>query len=281
MLDALYIDDYQLHDTATASVRRVRGFGVPSARARRTARASADGDVDETRWRNGRVFEVEGELWHATPATLWGLFDDLKARLQLDATRTMRFRRRGLTEDEQAVVTIDSMIADLDDTEGVISYAAILVAADPRIYGSVLRSGSYDPALAQSGGGVSFAGGGVNFPLQFTTSTVSHLSLVNSGNTKTPPILNARGPVNNPTLDNDTTGEKFTLVGSLGSADTVVVDVATRSVKLNGVERKDLVDARPSTWWEMVKGTNQIRMRGTAMEAGKTLLTVQFRDARS
>ena len=119
------------------------------------------------------------------------------------------------------------------------------------------------------------------FPLTFSTTTATHLELANAGNFETPPVLTIAGPVINPILDNDTLGDSIALVIALGESDRLVVDVAARSVKLNGAPRLDLLDVAATTdWWQLSPGTNKLRLRGTGMASGVTELSVSFRDAR-
>jgi hypothetical protein len=270
--------DYVLVDDLAVATRRVGGLGSPAPRSDVHPRTSRHGAVDLTRFYEARVITLDGVI-KGTPAAAWTAFDALEAKLQLGAARTLTFRRPHLTEDEQVLVQVASPVdASIDyDKPGVIEWGVSLLAPDPRIYGAVLRSGTYDPAASLSGGGVTFP---LTFPLTFSTTTATHLELINAGNTKTPPVLTISGPVTNPTLDNDTTGESIALACVLGANDTVVVDVAERSVELNGAARLDFVDVPNTEWWEMAPGTNRIRARGAGMSVGTTEFTCQYRNAR-
>lgn len=274
MFDSIYIDDLLLE-----GVRKVVGMGSPAPRGDRTLKAARHGAIDRTLFYEGRVLSLEGIIAEATELAAWNKLDTLEGKFALGAARTFKFRRTGRPDDEQCAVTVASPLDAVVSYEEpkIIRWGVELFAADPRIYGATLRSGSYDPAASTAGGGALIP---LVFPLVFTTSTATHLELSNGGNFATPPVLTIKGPVTNPIIDNDTLGKSIFITYSLGSSDTVEIDVAERTVKLNGAERLDLLNAQDTTWWELAAGTNRLRLRGTGMELTKTLLTCQYRDAR-
>lgn len=277
MLESLFIDDLQLHETDTSIIKqRSKGFGSPPPRPVVRALAERHGVIDDTDLYGPRRFELVGGLFGADSAATWQLFDDLKERLALGSQHVLRFRRKGRSEDERCIVKVASEVGDRIGY-GWLEWDVDLLAADPRVYSAALKSGSYDPTDALTGGGVSFP---LAFPLTFSTTTASHLVLLNAGNFKTPPVLTIDGPVANPFLDNDTIGDSIAIANVLGANDRIIVDVAARTVTLNGADRRDLISVSQTRWWELIKGTNRIRLRGTGMSAGQTLLTCQYRDAR-
>lgn len=276
MIDKLRVDDLEVHTAETSMLTAVRGLGLPQPRREVFPRASRHGAIDHTEFHDGRVVEIEGICWGEGSTSAWDALDQLKARLALGAERTLVFRRRGRTFDERIAARVATPLDD-ELGPGFIRFAVSLFASDPRIYSDALKSGSYDPTAALTGGGVRFP---LAFPLTFSTTTATHLELVNAGNFRTPPVLTIDGPVNNPFLDNDTTGETIAIAASLGSSDQVVVDVAKRTLTLNGAARLDLLAVAQTTWWELGSGTSRIRLRGTGMAAAKTRLTCQYRDAR-
>lgn len=270
-------------DGTALKVTRLRGLGSPAPRRSVFARAERHGSTDRTRFYDGRVFELEGIVWGHDEEEAWDNFDEIKEMLSLGVERTFTFRRRGRAEDEQAFVRVASPVDDdvsLEVAEGtaLIRYAVSLFAGDPRLYGAALKAGSYDPTESLSGGGVTFP---LTFELTFSTSTATHLELANGGNFQTPPVLTITGPVIDPIIDNDSLPASIAFDAVLGDADELVVDVAQRSVQLNGADRLDLLVVADTTdWWELAPGTNRIRLRGTGMAAGQTELAVQYRDAR-
>jgi phage-related protein len=274
MFDSVYIDDLLV-----TRVQKLAGLGSPTPRTDVTLLAGRHGAIDRTLYYQGRVLELDAVIAEADSGASWTAFDALKQKLQLGSTHVLKFQRSGISDQEQLEVVVagpvDEAISPFFPT--AINWGVSLHAPDPRIYGATLRSGSYDPAAAASGGGVGMP---LTFPLSFPTTTATHLELTNNGNTASPPVLTIQGPVINPVLDNDTVLESLSLVYSLGSSDTVEVDMAERTLKLNGALRYDLLSTDPVKWWELQPGTNRLRLRGTGMATGKTLLTCQYRDAR-
>lgn len=277
-LETLRVDDLTILSSGAYKLLRVAGLGSPTPRQATFQRAERHGSSDHTAYYEGRVIDLGGLVIAPDDATLWAAWDALKGKLALGTDRIITFRRRGLSFDERAVVRVASPVdAEFVVGSPVIRWAVSLFAGDPRIYGAVLRSANYDPAAALAGGGMAVP---MTFPLTFTVTTTSELQVANDGQFPSPPVLRVTGPVINPSVDNDTIGATLRLVYSLGSSDTIEIDVAARTLKLNGASRPDLLDASSSTWWNLAPGTNRLRLRGSGMALGSTLLTVEYRDAR-
>lgn len=283
MIDAAYVDSLQIHLTPTYFITKIQGLGSPKSRANRSDKAQRHGQLDYTKFYGPRVIPVEGVAIGATPSLAWDAFDALKAAFALqDASpsHVFKFQRAGKAYLEQCTVTVDSELTPMIDRPvTVIPWGVTLVAADPRMYSSVLASASYDPTAI-------LAGGGMVMPLTviggivFSSTTITQLTLLNNGNFSTPVRLTITGPVVNPIVDNNTTGFSIYLSTTLGQTDTVIVDTADRSVLLNGASRPDLIDVQNTIWSDLTKGTNILAMRGSGMVSTQTSLTATFRDAR-
>lgn len=279
MIESLTIDSFSFTDTNIG----LMGFsmGSPAPRAVADMRPSNHGVLDATNYYGPRTFEVTGRVVADSMDELWPLVDNLKGSLVLGSYHTMIFRRQGLSYDERCLVRVDSPV-DIPLTtmpSPVIFFGVSLLAIDPRIYTNTLSSGSYDPTDAGSGG-LSFA---LDFPLDFEASSTSgHLTVTNEGNISSPPVIVITGPVTNPIVDNDTTGQSiYTQALALTASDTLTLDVAARTVVLNGTtSRPDLLDSSLTEWFNIAPGVNQLRLRGTGMSAGATQLVVSFRSAR-
>lgn len=274
MITSLLIDDLTVHSTATTAIRKVTGLGAPPPRQHATPRSSNHGSLDLTRWYDGRTIDLEGQV---TGPTIWQDFDTIKSRLALGSPHILTFTRLGRDDAEQVLVRVASPVDNsVDVITSVLTWTVSLLAADPRLYGASLKSGTYDPTAALAGGGMAVP---MVFPLVFTSSTASELYLTNTGSFSTPPVLTIHGPVSYPIVDNDTTGESVAVNYVLGSSDLVVIDVANRSITLNGASRIDLFVPSGSSWWEMRPGENRIRLRGGSLASGVSALTVSYRDA--
>jgi hypothetical protein len=278
VIDSAYIDDLQIHQAAGYFLTRITGLGAPAPRSERQERAQRHGLIDLTQFYGGRVLSLEGAVQAVDIPTAWDLFDQLMRRLALGSSHTFRFRRSGRIFDEQCVFTVDSAVnAPVDIGIPLIEWGVTIVSADPRIYSASLNVAEYDPTTVAAGGGTDIP---MVFPLVFTTSAVAHLVVVNQGQFQTAPVLTIHGPVASPVVDNDTVNASLALNVTLGSSDVLVVDVANRRITLNGASRPDLFVAQTSTWWELLPGENQVRLRGSGMAAAVTDLSVAYRDAR-
>lgn len=284
-LERAWIDDLLIHDIARLNDPTLP-YALRSAKRGRTVRRvqedkrNRNGIIDRTRPLYGsQTIDLAGYVDAGSPGASETAFDVLEGYLTAEGAHTFRFRRLGLTEDEQVTFTLgDGPDAPAEGYAGrTVKYSVTLVGADPRVYSATLKSSSYDPTGSLSGGGMTLP---MVFPLTFSSTTATELYLSNQGQTPTPPIFTVKGPVANPIIDNDTTAESIYLLYTLGAADTVIIDVAARTVTLNGAIRQDLFDASRSKWFELGRGETRVRLRGSNMAAGQTLLTVTFRDAR-
>lgn len=282
MIDSAFVDNLQIHNTSQYLITKITGLGSPKARANRKDRAQRHGQLDYTQFYGPRVVGIEGLCVGTTVSNAWDLFDALKGAFALGTAHTFRFQRTGKTYQEQFGFTVDGEVdAPLEIAIGVIQWGATIVAADPRMYAAILSSAIYDPTLSTAGGGATMVGGmTVVGGLTFSTTTVTRLDLTNNGNFTTPAIVTVTGPVTNPIVDNDTLGLSMYILYTLGVNDTVVIDTGARTVLLNGASRPDIFDAQNSTWWQLQRGVNSLRLRGTGMVSGQTTLSAAFREAR-
>lgn len=280
MISEAYIDSIQiLPDTGDHGLSSIGGLGSPSPRRDTISRPRAHGDIDFTRYYEGRVISLSGYTFGPTMEEANTKFDLLKAELLLGTDHLFRFRRIGMAEDEQLVVRAASAIdTELSGASMLIRWGVDLLAPDPRIYSASEKSGDYDPVAAGSGTGVVFP---LVFPLVFAGVATTHLTVENSGNFSTPPIFTVSGPVTNPIIDNDTTGESIQTSGlTLAAGETIVIDVGRRVLEVAGVARMDYLDAGNTEWFELSPGSNDLRLRGGSMVLGQTSLAVTFHDAR-
>lgn len=278
MIESLYLDGVQLHDTANLTVVEF-SIGSPSPRSVAAARPDEHGTVDETRFYDARVFEVRGEVWAGTAADFWTAVDSLKGAIALGSSlATLTFTREGLGYAERAYVRPASEVTmPLRAGTYYTEWGVTLVAPDPRVYADALTTATFDPNTAASGEGVVFE---LDFPLVFEGASSANVAVSNGGNYETPPVFTVAGPATNPIIDNDTTGKSVYTDGlTMVEGDELVIDVRARTVELNGVSRPDYIDASLTSWPVLVPGENLIRLRGSGFGA-TSLLTIEYRDAR-
>lgn len=279
VIESAWLDNLQIHKAGGLAVTNMT-LGSPPPRAVAENRPDAHGSVDSTRFYGPRTIELTGHVSAPSFPEFVGRVDGLLGRLSLGSVHVLRFRRLGDVGDLRCVVRVDSGVdMSAGDHPGpFVRWGVTLYCADPRLYSDTLTISSYDPTDLGSGGLVFPLG----FPLDFDAGGgAGSLVVENAGTVSTPPVLTVTGPVVNPTLDNDTLGLSIrTRDCGLASGDTLVVDVASRTVRLNGTtSRPDLVDVAGTHWWELAPGINQLRMRGGGMVASETGLEVGFRSA--
>lgn len=278
------IDDLVIHDLSALSTQKIllsSAHRQVSPRRSETTRSQRHGIVDRTRLYGAQVIDLAGIVKDDDDAVVQSTMDELAGALALGDPHVLTFRRIGMPENEQVEVIAGTDLGNpAQGFDRWPKWSISLVGADPRVYTAVLRSATYDPTTAITGGGAEMP---LVFPLVFATSTLTQLQCVVGGTFWTPPTLTITGPVTNPIVDNDLTGESIYTVStlSLGINDTLVLDVANTRCLLNGVSRPDLIDAGPTTWFQLKhRLLNPLRLRGAAMVTDLTSLTAQYRDAR-
>jgi|SRR5579859_3770103 len=117
---------------------------------------------------------------------------------------------------------------------GRTGYATVeLVATDPRKYSSTTTT--LTTGLAAVSGGMTFP---ATFPLSFgAVGGGGTVTATNAGNFQTPLALTITGPVVNPIVDNQATGQSLSFLITLASTDTLVISGAGTSacaITLNG-----------------------------------------------
>lgn len=280
-LERAWIDELKIHDVDDLAwpyqLRTAQRTKAPRrVEANRYAR---HGTVDRTRPLFGaQSFTLAGTVIGDDIAETQDAYDALLGVLGREGQRLFRFLRRGRTEEEQAIVTLqDGPDAPTEGYDDRARYAVTIVGPDPRIYTTVIRTNSYDPTASLAGGGAAMP---LVFPIVFSATTATSLTADNQGTAPTPPRFTISGPVTNPIVDNDSLGVSIVTTAQLGASDELIIDTATRDVLLNGAQRKDLISPGDTAWWELQPGENLVRLRGSGMVADQTQLLVAWRDAR-
>ena len=154
----------------------------------------------------------------------------------------------------------------------VKSFQLSLVAADPRIYSEQVYSANVSAGAFTSGTGFSSP---LVSPLQNILSAAGSITVLNQGSSSTPPILTVYGPITNPKFISGNTGEQLALTYTLAAGQNIAVDVAERTIVLNGTEnRYSALDFPNSTWWELQPGANSVRLEGSSFTSAASLAIV-------
>lgn len=152
-----------------------------------------------------------------------------------------------------------------------------LVSADDRIVGTTVNSEVIVPGGA---GGIVGYTDAYSDPYGEDLDVSGQVTVVNAGKAGARPWFVIEGPITNPRLVNNTTGEEIRITYTLAANEFLTVEThpARRSVLFGGTSsRWGAVDNANTTWWELGPGANDIRLLSLSFTAGAEL-TVNWRD---
>lgn len=153
---------------------------------------------------------------------------------------------------------------DLRLANGVATVDFQLLATDPRLYGETLES-SLVSAAPDSVPGASF---NQTFDLSFGGGVApGSVTVSNGGNYDAPATYRITGPVTDPAVTNNTTGQAFSLTTTLTAGNYVDIDTATRTVLYNGATNYYSKLDAGSDLFDLVPGANELRLTRTGADA--------------
>lgn len=152
---------------------------------------------------------------------------------------------------------------------GLTPIQFLLYAEDPRIYENFVQTIPFAIGATFTTG-MSF---NLVFNLSFggSSTTLDGQFVTNAGNRPAPAIVTFTGPLDTPVLINDTSGDvlQFNIILDVG--DTLVVDLANHTVKLNGNTNRRNTLVAPN-WFLLPVGQTFLRFRA-ASGSGSMILT--------
>lgn len=251
-----------------AAVSNVEGLlGVTAPRELVRQRSQASGSVVRTKYTTDRLIVLQGECWGPTFDAAQDRFDGIAqaAADTLSAPGRLRWQRMsgltgllpggvGLQTD---VVLAGELKPPLTGAGRFLRWQMQLRAEDPRVYDQQEVSVAGSP-LSGVGGGRVYP---LHYPYVYAPRGGGSADMIVTGKAATPPVLTVYGYCRNPTLQLDSTGERIVLLGEVGPADFLEVDVARRSIRLNGVTgRLSMRDPRATTWWDLPPGAQSVSL---------------------
>lgn len=265
--DALYVEQYDL--------------GFPQARETSQEAAGQSGIIDLTQFHGGRTVTVELAILDDGSLTRHQWADRLRIMCHPAKRPYLYVQQDGWLAERRILLRGNqfSMIVDRASKarlKASLSWAApygVLEAADLTEY----RMGTNT-----SGAGLSFQVSWGSTGLAFTPANSSATtSIVNNGTATAVPFYRIYGAISGPQILNSTTGEVLSLPNmSIAAGDFVDIDVANRTVYLNGVPSNSYyqyIDWSVSTWWELQPGTTLLALSAASQDSNAALL-VQFRE---
>lgn len=155
----------------------------------------------------------------------------------------------------------------------IVSLPVEFVFNDPLIYDSVPYS--VTAGLPSPTAGLTF---NVTFNATFGSSVGGSLAVTNLGNIATPPVITIQGPMLNPRIALPT-GEYMQLDISLGSTDTVVIDMKAHTIVLNGTASRVNTMRVGSSWFFLPVGTSSLSLSSQDSTQVVGTFTVAWRSA--
>lgn len=156
--------------------------------------------------------------------------------------------------------------------QGRSKYLFEAIAPDYRLVSQALNISSTQITVVTGGTTLPTA-----LPISFSSAGgTPSLTVNNAGNVSASPTFTILGPGTTFIVQNQTTGESFTVDLTLLAGETVVVDVANRTVTKGTTNQ---YGSFSGDFWELDPGDNEIFFNATSGSTDNTLLTINYRDS--
>ena len=184
-----------------------------------------------------------------------------------------RVRRRAIT-------------INTDYSSGLATVTYEFFCPDPRYYDDALQSTNLINATTTAGRTYNRVytqppSAGYNNPylsgMYYGGGAGSPNLITNNGWATSSPVITIQGPCINPRVTDVTAGYYLQVDTTLGTADTLVLDTDLRTVTLNGINRRALLN-NSSTWFAAPPGTSYYTFTATGTD-GNTACVVTWRSA--
>lgn len=146
-----------------------------------------------------------------------------------------------------------------------------MVSADAAVRSS---SEAQAEVVPDAGGGIVGYTSPYASPYGTTAPVAGQTFLVNQGDLDAIPRFRIDGPITNPEILNNSTGQRIKLLYTLAAGEWLDVDVGRKTVLLNGMASRFGAVVYPDTkWWRLRSGSNDVRLLAAAYSAGAKLTT--------
>jgi hypothetical protein len=259
-------------------VSSVKGLDSAVPRVSQKDTEGTDGSTVEAEFESTRIVVIEGTLYTSAQTDLEPLIDSLKKNFAVSRDHLpFYFKPPGVEQRVLYAKCVSGFRSDWNAARRVATanFAVTLQSGDPIIYGSTLRSAS---ASLDTGtvAGFSFA---FSFSFSFGATVISTgiLAATNMGNRDAPWRATFTGGVVNPTLMNETAGNRqVTLTITAAATDVLVIDSASRTATINGADCTGRITREQ--WFGILEGANQLRFLADSAGAGTAVL-LEYYDA--
>jgi len=279
-MNAILLDGYSLHSLTAAQpcqTKSATGLGFPEVRLDSYARPGVHGVTVAHNLYGGRTITLEGTIRGADRTAYMANRAALEAAvsLRLDSVnvpiaRTLYLTDLDFSQYQISVVTKAFMCELTTPTMG--RWQLQLMATDFIFESQTQTSGTI--FLPQSGGVIY----PVTYPVQYGGSSGGSITASNNGNAPAFPEISFYGPMINPTITNDSTGERVSLNLTLVQGDVVKIKMKPRTV-IQGTNTNKLgALISGSKFWAVLPGNNTLRLSADAYDVGYA--TYLFNEAR-
>lgn len=156
------------------------------------------------------------------------------------------------------------------------TFQATLVSTDVYALGSNEQSVVITAGAAASETGIAHP---ITNPISTTLNATGQQFVVNQGDAPTWPRFKVDGPITNPQILNNSTGELLALAYTVNVGEYLDIYPERGRVLLNGTsDRYSAVDFANSTWFQIQPGSNDVRLLASSFSS-PAALTVYFRAA--
>lgn len=265
-------DDYGVDWVVTGETGWSSGAPV---RRDSTPREYDDGDWDQPQYLSGRLVTLEGVAAAPDQTAQNTAKDRLLAVCTGRDLTALTVTEKHLARTAQVRLAADTKITDVGPLG--FRWSLALYAPDPRRYATAETVGSVALVTDATIGGRTYPR---HYPLTYTgTGATGTYLAVNAGTYQTLPVLTIYGAITNPSVEHVPSGRTLTVNLALGATDYVVLDRSTKTVVLNG--SADRTGSLPfdAAWFELDRGTTQLKFRGTAGTGGAQRLDVAYTSA--
>jgi len=251
----------------------IDGLGEPNIRLTQYDTPGQDGGIITTSYLGIRLVTISGKVTGGSPTLYW------QNRRTLAAACAATYDNNGLLQTIPCIFTaldgnqyqfdaVASRVSFVDGSPSFANLQIILNVADGIIYGQQdISSGLITRPSS----------GGVPFPLvfdptiEFGSSTGGSTTINNYGNASVWPIIYLRGAMTNPTIYHQGQQKTMQLQTTLGTNDTVAIDMKNKTIVLNGNTSLLSAKTSDSDWFSILPGNNTITFNTSLTSDGGTV----------
>lgn len=208
---------------------RLDGWDSADVRTQYSDRQADHGSWPGQAYLQARVLTLGGTVTADDQTQLEACLETLREAISLDDTLLTVYE----SVPKQCTARASGRLLIDRPSDRTAAFSALLTAADPRRYSTVLQTAT--TGLPDISGGFTLP---ITLPLTLTAAAASgQITLTNDGTIATRPTFTILGPVTTPSIlvqYPDSTVRQLSYSDSLGAGDTLVIDTDAHSAVLNG-----------------------------------------------